>query len=137
MFGAPGVALRWAAERGLIDDVARRYGRVQVRPAGCCLCSDDATLLTEILNTRSLQALHMVRLAPTVLASAKSQAETLVAIRAAGYAPAALRPDGSPAIEIPQRRRVAPPPAGTGSDDMPLPRLSDPAEVARTLFGNR
>jgi hypothetical protein len=122
----------------LIGDVARRYGRVQVRPAGCCLCSDDETLLTEILNTRSLQALHLVRLAPTVLASAKPQTETLAALRAAGHAPAGLRPDGSPAIEIPQRRRAAPAPTEPGSGDMfPLPRLSDPAEVARTLLGNR
>ncbi|MFE9202548.1 helicase-associated domain-containing protein [Micromonospora sp. NPDC007230] len=122
----------------LINDVARRYGRVQVRPAGCCLCSADETLLTEILNTRSLQALHLVRLAPTVLASAKSQAETLAALRAAGHAPAGLRLDGSPAIEIPQRRRTNPSPTEPDTGDMlPLPRLSDPADVARTLLGNR
>ncbi|MEO3779929.1 helicase-associated domain-containing protein [Micromonospora sp. B11E3] len=122
----------------LINDVARRYGRVQVRPAGCCLCSDDETLLTEILNTRSLQALHLVRLAPTVLATAKSQAETLAALRAAGHAPAGLRLDGSPAIEIPQRRRADPSPTEPDSgDSFPLPRLSDPADVARALLGNR
>ncbi|MEW2383025.1 helicase-associated domain-containing protein [Micromonospora sp. NPDC047707] len=122
----------------LINDVARRYGRVQVRPAGCCLRSDDETLLTEILNTRSLQALHLVRLAPTVLASAKSQAETLATLRAAGHAPAALRLDGSPAIEIPQRRSADPPPTEPDSGDMfPLPRLRDPADVARTLLDNR
>ncbi|MEH1011813.1 helicase-associated domain-containing protein [Micromonospora sp. CPCC 206060] len=122
----------------LINDVARRYGRIQVRPAGCCLCSDDETLLTEILNTRSLQALHLVRLTPTVLASAKSQAETLAALRAAGHAPADLRLDGSPAIEIPQRRRNDPSPTEPDGVDMfPLPRLSDPADVARTLLGNR
>jgi len=67
-------------------------------------------LLTEILNTRSLWALTLVRLAPTVLVSAKPQAETLAALRAAGYAPTVVRADGSPVIEIPQRRRAAPPP---------------------------
>ena len=46
----------------LIEDVARQHGRVQVRPAGCCLCSDDETLLTEILNTRALRALNLARL---------------------------------------------------------------------------
>ncbi|MFC0532508.1 helicase-associated domain-containing protein [Phytohabitans kaempferiae] len=116
----------------LINDVARRYGQVQVHPTGCCLCSDDETLLTEILNTRSPQALHLVRLAPTVLASAKPQAETLAALRAAGHAPAGLRTDGSPAIEIPQRRRAAPPPNEPDSGDViALPRLSDPAELVR------
>ncbi|MEH1125787.1 helicase-associated domain-containing protein [Micromonospora sp. CPCC 206061] len=122
----------------LIDDVARRYGRVQVRPTGCCLCSEDEVLLTEILNTRSLQSLHLVRLAPTVLASARPQAETLAALRAAGHAPAGLSTDGAPAIEIPQRRRAAPPPNEPHSVDLvPLPRLSDPAELARTLLSNR
>ena len=121
----------------LIDDVARRYGRVHVRPAGCCLCSDDETLLTEILHTRSLRSLHLVRLAPTVLASAKPQGETLAALRAAGHAPAGLRTDGSPAIEIPRRRAAPPPGEPDGDDVFPLPRLSDPADVARTVLGNR
>jgi hypothetical protein len=122
----------------LIEDVARRYGQVEVRPTGCCLRSDDETLLTEILNTRSLHALRLVRLAPTVLASAKPHAETLAALRAAGHAPAALHTDGSPAIEIPRRRRAAPPPNDPDPGGMDvLPRLSDPAEIARALLGNR
>ncbi|GAA0896629.1 hypothetical protein GCM10009558_084690 [Virgisporangium aurantiacum] len=121
----------------LIDDVARRYGQVQVRPAGCCLCSDDETLLTEILHTRSLQALHLVRLAPTVLASAKPPAETLAALRAAGHAPAALRLDGSPAIEIPTRRRAEPRTEPDRDGMAVLPRLSDPADVARTVLASR
>jgi hypothetical protein len=121
----------------LIDDVARRYGQVQVRPTGCCLTSDDETLLTELLHTRSLQALHLVRLAPTVVASAKPPSETLAALRAAGHAPASLRLDGSPAIEIPHRRR-AEPRTGMNSDDMAsLPRLSDPVDVARTVLAHR
>jgi hypothetical protein len=118
----------------LIDDVARRYGRIQVRPTGCCLCSDDETLLTEILNTRSLKALALVRLAPTVIASGRPAAETLAALRAAGYTPAGLRADGSPAIEIPQRRRATPSP-DLAAFDGDFPALHDPAALARTLLG--
>lgn len=122
----------------LIDDVARRYGQVQVRPIGCCLTSDDETLLTEILHTRSLKALQLVRLAPTVLASATSSAETLAALRAAGHVPASLRLDGSPAIEVPRRRRAEPSPTELTSDDMDtLPRLRDPADLARTVLASR
>jgi hypothetical protein len=122
----------------LIDDVARRYGRVQVRPTGCCLTSDDETLLTEILHTRSLKALHLIRLAPTVLASAKPPAETLAALRAAGHAPASLGLDGSPAIEIPQRRRAEPVPTDLTTDDEDFePRLRDPADLARTVLASR
>ncbi|SFE62528.1 Helicase conserved C-terminal domain-containing protein [Actinoplanes philippinensis] len=120
----------------LIDDLARRYGRVQVRPTGSCLCSEDTTLLTEIRNTRSLRPLGLVALAPTVLASAKPPAETLAALRAAGYTPASLQADGSPAIEIRQRRRAAPAPDTADFDD-DFPALHDPAEVARTLLGRR
>ncbi|MFI6759985.1 helicase-associated domain-containing protein [Micromonospora sp. NPDC050417] len=55
----------------LINDVAHRYGRVQVRRAGYCRCRGDETLLTGLLNTHSLQALQLVQLAPTVPLSAK------------------------------------------------------------------
>ncbi|WP_250038050.1 helicase-associated domain-containing protein [Paractinoplanes maris] len=118
----------------LIDDVARRHGQVKVRPTGCCLCSDDETLLTEILQTRSLHALRLVRLAPTVLASGKPQAETLTALRMAGYAPAALGADGRPAIEIP-RRRAVPQPVEDDIEEMPAPL--HPGKVARMVLGAR
>ncbi len=121
----------------LIEDVARRHGQVQVRPAGCCLCSNDETLLTEILNTRSLRALSLVRLAPTVLVSARPQVETLAALRAAGYAPSGVRADGSPAIETPQRRRAAPPSQADMGEGFPDPALADPATMVRKLLGNR
>ena len=124
--------------RYLIEDVARRYGRVQVRPAGCCVCSEDETLLTEILNTRSLRALALVRLAPTVLVSAEPQVDTLAALRAAGYAPSGVRADGSPVIEVPQRRRAAPPPPRTDTgEEFSMPALGDPATMARKLLGGR
>lgn len=122
----------------LIEDLARRHGQVQVRSAGCCLCSDDETLLTEILNTRTLRALALVRLAPTLLVSAKPQVDTLAALRAAGYAPSGVHADGSPVIAVPHRRRAAPPPsrADTGEVSSP-PVLADPATMARKLLGHR
>jgi hypothetical protein len=119
----------------LIDDAARRHGRVQVRPTACCLCSDDEPLLTEILNARALQALKLTRLAPTVLASSKSSAETLTALRAAGFAPASLRADGSPAIEIPSGRRAASPDHDAAPDPA-TPKLGDPAKIARRLLAD-
>lgn len=134
--------LRGAAEGGrlpqplayLIDDVARRHGHVQVRTVGCCLCSDDEALLTEILSTKSLKALKLVRLAPTVLASGATSAETLAGLRAAGYAPVGTQADGSQAIELTPRRRSAPPPDDIERDDLSLKySFSDPAQLAKVL----
>ncbi|HWS34899.1 MAG TPA: helicase-associated domain-containing protein [Actinoplanes sp.] len=121
----------------LIEDVARRHGRVRVLPAGCCLCSDDETLLTEILHSRQLRALSLTRVAPTVLVSAKLPAETLAAVRAAGYAPASVRADGSPVVEVPQRRRAAPPPPADRAEMFPELELElgDPEALARDLLG--
>lgn len=116
----------------LIEDVARRHGQVRVQPVGCCLCADDEALLTEILHTRSLGSLGLVRLAPTVLASAKPQAETLSALRRAGFAPAGTNADGTPAIErIPQRR--APVAAEEWDEPQPEIRLVTPGEFAARL----
>ncbi|WP_436528824.1 helicase-associated domain-containing protein [Actinoplanes sp. HUAS TT8] len=113
----------------LIGDVARRHGRVRVQPAACCLCSDDEALLTEILHTRSLRSLKLTQLAPTVLSSVKPEAETLAALRAAGFAPA-----GTGSIErVTRPRRPEPVEASEPegwTDDL---RLVEPAEFAARL----
>ncbi|BBH71720.1 hypothetical protein ACTI_84050 [Actinoplanes sp. OR16] len=90
----------------LIKDVGRQHGRVQVRSVGCVLCSSDPILLDEIVASRALAGLALVRLAPTVVASAKPPAETLAALRASGYAPSSVRGE-APAVTV---SRQAPPP---------------------------
>ncbi|MGH3660648.1 MAG: helicase-associated domain-containing protein, partial [Micromonosporaceae bacterium] len=71
----------------LVRDVARRHGTIRVRELGCCLRVSDPAVLDEIMATSSLAPLGLSRLAPTVLGSAGSVAETLQALRAAGHAP--------------------------------------------------
>lgn len=119
----------------LIDDVARRHGHVRVHPVGCCLTSDDDALLAEVLASRPLRALKLRRLAPTVLASAKPPAETLAALRTAGYAPIGTREDGTPDLKLAPRPRTAPPPPADVEPGLTEPgdRLADPAELARRL----
>jgi hypothetical protein len=104
----------------LIADVARRHGAIRVRPVACCLRCDDPTLLSEILQVKGLAKLGLTALAPTVLASAKPIAETMAALRAAGYAPAGEHADGTVAVERPPRQRAARP-------ELPVPAeaLSD------------
>ncbi|MGI5244972.1 helicase-associated domain-containing protein [Dactylosporangium sp. CA-139066] len=94
----------------MVADVGRRHGNVRVRTVGCVLRSDDVALLGEIRQVRSLARLELTELAPTVLSSALSPAETLAALRHAGYVPAAENPDGTLAVERPTRHRADVPP---------------------------
>lgn len=93
----------------LVGDVGRQHGRVRVRAVGCVVRADDPPLLAEIAGARSLRPLGLTVLAPTVLASARPLAETLTALRAAGYAPSGEDADGIAAVERAPRHRVPAP----------------------------
>ncbi|MET7423955.1 helicase-associated domain-containing protein [Dactylosporangium sp. NPDC005555] len=107
-------ALRGAATGGrvpqplqyLVTDLARRHGRLRVRPVACVLRGEDPALLAELTRVRSLAKLGLTELAPTVYASVLSVADTLAALRAAGYAPAGEHPDGTIAFDRITRHRV-------------------------------
>jgi hypothetical protein len=141
----------------LVNDVARRHGTVRGQDVACCLRADDPALLAEIAADRRLRGLALRVLAPTVLAGGKPLTETMSALRAAGYAPLAESPDGTPILEraVP-RRAAAPGTAGTGTGRTGArarPGTGDgggrtgrsksgggsgqpePAELARTLLG--
>ncbi|MCP3799118.1 helicase-associated domain-containing protein [Allokutzneria sp. A3M-2-11 16] len=82
----------------LITDVARRHGHVRVRGTRCCVVADEATI-TEILHTRSLRALRLGRLAPTVASSSAEPGDVLAGLRAAGLAPVAEDETGTVIVE--------------------------------------
>jgi hypothetical protein len=93
----------------LVHDVARRHGTVRVRAVGCCMCVPDPVLATEIAQHRSLAALKLAKLADTVLSSAKPVAETLAALRSAGYAPVREDAEGQTVVDrAPTRTAKAP-----------------------------
>ncbi|MDG4832091.1 helicase-associated domain-containing protein [Solwaraspora sp. WMMD1047] len=98
----------------LVNDVARRHGAVRGQDVACCLRADDPALLAEIAADRRLRGLALRVLAPTVLAGGRPLAETISALRAAGYAPLAESPDGTPILERAAPRR-APGPATAGT----------------------
>lgn len=122
----------------LIADVARRHGAIGVRDVASIVCCDDEALLAEVLHARKLAHLGLTALAPTVLGSARPAADTLAALRSAGYSPTGRRPDGTPVLEPVARHRTgsagspdrragtANPPAG---DTAP-----DPAALAAALL---
>ncbi|WP_206507018.1 helicase-associated domain-containing protein [Streptomyces chrestomyceticus] len=92
----------------LIDDVARRHGRLRVGAASAYVRCDDDALLTEILADRRAVALRLRRLAPTVLASAAPPEQLLEGLRAMGYAPAAESAEGDVLIARPDAYRTPP-----------------------------
>jgi len=79
----------------LVDDVARRHGRMRVGVSSTYLRCDDEALLSEVLVAKRAQALRLRRLAPTVLVSSSPLDTVLEALRASGFAPAAEAPDGA------------------------------------------
>ncbi|CAM5626155.1 DNA-binding protein OS=Streptomyces rimosus subsp. rimosus (strain ATCC / DSM 40260 / JCM 4667/ NRRL 2234) OX=1265868 GN=SRIM_024635 PE=4 SV=1 [Streptomyces rimosus subsp. rimosus] len=103
----------------LIDDVARRHGRLRVGAASAYVRCDDDALLTEILADRRAVALRLRRLAPTVLASAVPPDQLLEVLRAMGYAPAAESAEGDVLIARPDAYRTPPRTAPTPVPDGP------------------
>lgn len=78
----------------LIDDVARRHGRLRGGPAACFLRCDDPVLLAEVAAHPLAARLELRRIAPTVVVSPLPLADVLDELRGAGFAPAAEGADG-------------------------------------------
>lgn len=73
----------------LVDDVARRHGRLRGGVASSFLRSDDEMLLSEVMAHPGTAALELQRLAPTVAVSPLPLVEVLDGLREAGFSPAA------------------------------------------------
>ncbi|WIX81502.1 helicase-associated domain-containing protein [Amycolatopsis carbonis] len=90
----------------LIDDVARRHGRLRGGAAGSFLRCDDEALLAEVLAHPVAAEYDLRMIAPTVLISPVPLGEVLEALRSAGFAPAAEGPDGRVVDIRPSGRRL-------------------------------
>ncbi|BDH15647.1 helicase C-terminal domain-containing protein [Streptomyces hygroscopicus] len=110
----------------LIDDVARKHGRLRVGAATAYVRCDDDALLSEILADRRAATLRLRRIAPTVLAAQTAPDQLLDGLRAMGYAPAAESAAGDVLIaradthRTPPRTAPAPVPDGPPSPDPTL-----------------
>jgi hypothetical protein len=105
----------------LVDDVARRHGRMRVGIASSYVRCDDEALLTEVLAAKRSASLRLRRLAPTVVVSPSPLDVVLEVLRGAGYAPAAEAPDGALLLARPSARRT--------------PLRARPHRVAETTLG--
>ncbi|WP_437083061.1 helicase-associated domain-containing protein [Streptomyces sp. enrichment culture] len=110
----------------LIDDVARRHGRLRVGAASSYVRCDDDALLGEILADKRSASLGLRRLAPTVLAAQADPGALLDGLRAMGYAPAAESHTGdvlvarADARRTPARAKPVPVPEGPPLPDETL-----------------
>lgn len=89
----------------LLEDVARRHGKVRVGTASAYLRCDDPAVLTEVLADKRATQLRLRRLAPTVVVSQAPVDLVLDRLRAMGLAPAAESPDGELVVRRPDARR--------------------------------
>ncbi|MFI9010391.1 helicase-associated domain-containing protein [Actinosynnema sp. NPDC053489] len=127
----------------LIDDTARKHGRLRGGAAGSFLRCDDPVLIAEVLAHPTAERLELRRIAPTVLVSPAPLAEVLDGLRAAGFAPAAEGPDGHVVDLRAGGRRTAgkgrrrPVPPGAPSDEQlgELVRLVRAGDRAATTTG--
>jgi hypothetical protein len=113
----------------LVNDTARRHGRVRVREARSCVVADEA-LVAEIMNTRELAKLRLSRIAPTVLTSPHQLDHVLERLRASGFSPVAEKPDGTTRIERRAEHRAE------EIEVVPVRPLLDSADLARRLLAD-
>jgi hypothetical protein len=90
-----------------VQDVARRHGHLTVSDVTSCVRAENPALLQEIAKSKRLTSLKLRFLAPTVLASAQPMAETLAALRRAGYAPTGLDASEQSIVERIERLRAS------------------------------
>mgnify|MGYP003333189585 CR=1 FL=1 len=96
----------------LINDVSKRHGRLRIGGALTYLRCEDEGLITQILHDKKNDSLQLRKLAPQVLISEVPIAEVLIALREAGYLPAAENASGilvsAPAIRRSKSRPKPP-----------------------------
>nr|WP_035921430.1 helicase-associated domain-containing protein [Frankia sp. QA3] len=117
----------------LIDDTARRHGRLRAGPASSYLRCDDTALLAEVVASRRTQGLGLRRIAPTIVISPLPTGEVLAGLRAAGYAPVAEAPDGRVVLSRPATHRTParPRPAPVDVADGRLAQARDVLRLVR------
>ncbi len=122
----------------LVDDVARRHGRLRVGLAETYLRCDDEPLLREILADPAATSLRLRRVAPTVLVTDMPVDLVLDRLRESGRSPVAESADGSVTATAPTQRRTRAPRGRRRPQDVPVPRPADlDVAVAAIRVGDR
>jgi len=91
----------------LVNDVARKHGRLRVGGGLAYLRCDDENLLAEAVKDRRLSKLNLRRLAPTILISEATLEETIKTLRTHGFSPVAEASDGGVLLHSPKAKRAS------------------------------
>lgn len=91
----------------LVNDVARKHGRLRVGGGLAYLRCDDENLLAEAVKDRRLAKLNLRRLAPTILISEATLEETIKTLRTHGFSPVAEASDGGVLLHAPKAKRAS------------------------------
>ena len=90
----------------LVDDIARRHGRIRVGTARAYIRCDDESLLSQLVADRRAATLQLRRLAPTVVVAGLEVGAVLDRLREMGQAPMAESADGAVLIRRPDVHRT-------------------------------
>jgi hypothetical protein len=131
----------------LVDDVARRHGRLRAGSIASYLRCDDPALLAEVVAARGTATVGLRTVAPTVAVSSAPLDRVLEVLRRSGYSPVGEGPDGAVRLEaaahdrvpVPVRRRLVGP-SGVSEDHLRatvarLRRAESAMRVAQTRSG--
>ncbi|HSK58114.1 MAG TPA: helicase-associated domain-containing protein, partial [Actinomycetospora sp.] len=92
----------------LVADVGRRHGLLRVGTATSYVRAEDPALLAGLVGDRTLGSLHLVQLAPTVLAAQVPAPVLAEALRDRGLAPVVEGPDGQVVVAGRAPHRIRP-----------------------------
>ena len=92
----------------LVADVARRHGLLRVGTASSYVRAEDPALLAGLVGDRGLAGLHLVQLAPTVLAAQVAAPVLAEVLRDRGLAPVVEGPDGQVLVAGRTAHRIRP-----------------------------
>ena len=110
----------------LVEDSARRHGRLRAGAAAAYLRCDDVTTLDAMMADRRAEDLGLRRLAPTVVISPVPAIELVTELRALGYEPVTEGSDGALLTAGPDTERTT---AGSAAGPPREERGPDPTMV--------
>ena len=88
----------------LINDVAKRHGRLRVGQSLCYLRCEDEGLIQQIMHDKKLENLRLRKLAPQVIISELEMHDVMAGLRESGYLPASENATGILVLQPASRR---------------------------------